>query len=64
MPFHAVVEEFDASSVVGLLFELERATVLHELSELDRVAATKFLEWRFDLLFLDVIIFLVLAPTG
>ena len=31
---HAVDEETFAGSVVGLLFEFERTTVLHELSEL------------------------------
>ena len=31
---HAVDEETFAGSVVGLLFEFERAAVLHELSEL------------------------------
>ena len=34
VPPHAVDEETFAGSVVGLLFEFERTTVLHELSEL------------------------------
>ena len=40
VPLHAAFEEIDTSAVVRLLFELERAAVLHELPELARVAPT------------------------
>ena len=44
MTLHAVLEEAHARSVVGLLLELERAAVLHKLSELRRVSTAQFFE--------------------
>lgn len=41
---HALFEETDASPVVWLLLELERAAVLHKLPELRRVSATQLLK--------------------
>ena len=60
VPLHAAFEEIDTRAVVRFLFELERAAVLHELSELARVAPAELLEGRLNLLLLDIVILLVL----
>ena len=63
VPLHAGVEEADASPIVGLLFELEGAAVLHEFFELRGVAATKLFKRSIDLLLFDRVVLFVLASA-
>ena len=60
---HALDEESFARAVVRLLLELQAAAVLHELSEFRRVAAAQLLQRRFNLLFLNRVVLLVLAAA-
>ena len=60
MTLHAALKEGEAGAVVWLLLELERAAVLHVLTEFARVSPTELLERGFNLLFLDVVILFVL----
>jgi len=59
----AALKEVQARPVVRLLFELERAAVLHELSELTGVSTAQLLQARLNLLLLDVVVLLVLGAT-
>lgn len=63
MARHARLKKANAGPVVRLLFKLERAAVLHELSEFTWVAPAQFLKRRLNLLFLDVVVLFILAPT-
>lgn len=58
---HASLEEADASAIVRILLKLERATVFHELTELNGVTSTQLLQRRLNLLLLNVVILFVLA---
>ena len=60
---HAALEEGQTGLVVGLLLELERAAVLHELFEFGGLATAEVLQRGLDLLFLDGRVLLVLGPT-
>lgn len=60
---HAVDEETFACAVVRLLLKLQAAAVLHELSEFGRVATAQLFQRRFNLLFLNGIVLLVLAAA-
>ena len=60
---HAVDEEAFAGAVVWLLLELKAAAVLHELTELGRVAAAQLLKRRFNLLLLNRVVLFVLAAA-
>ena len=60
---HAVDEEAFACAVVRLLLKLQAAAVLHELSEFRRMATAQLFQRRFNLLFLNGIVLLVLAAT-
>lgn len=60
---HAVLKKAEADPVVGLLFELELAAVLHILTELGGVAAAELLKRGLDLLFLDVVVLFVLGAA-
>ena len=64
VPRQAALEKSDARPVVRLLLEFERTAIFHELSELGGVAAAELLQRRFDLLFLDIIVLLILWSTG
>ena len=63
MSLQAALKEVQARPVVRLLFELERAAVLHELSELTGVSTAQLLQARLNLLLLDVVVLLVLGAT-
>jgi len=60
---HAVDEETLAGAIVGLLLEFETAAVLHELTELARMATAQLLKRRFNLLLLNRVVLFVLAAT-
>ena len=60
MPRQAALEKSDARPVVRFLLEFERPAIFHELSELGGVAAAELLQRRFDLLFLNIIVLLIL----
>ena len=60
---HALLKEANASSIVRLLLELQRAAILHKLPKLGRMAPAKFLQRRLNLLLLDGIVLLVLATA-
>ena len=60
VPRHTTLEETNASPVVWLLLKFERAAILHELTELRWVATAQFLQRRFNLLLLDVVVLFIL----
>lgn len=60
---HAAFKVVKALTVVGLLFKLERTAVLHILAELARMAATKLLQTRLNLLLLNVVVLLILRAS-
>ena len=57
---HAALKEPCALTVVWLLLELELSAVLHELSELGRMASAKLFQRRLNLLLLDVVVLFIL----
>jgi len=59
----ALLEEGETCSVVGLLFELEGAAVLHEFAELTWIAPAELFQTRLDLLLFDVVVLLVLGTS-
>lgn len=63
VPLHAVLKEGETGAVVWLLFEFERAAVLHVLAELGGMTAAQLFKRGLNLLFLDVVVLLVLRAT-
>ena len=63
MSLHALLKEADASPIVRLLLELQRAAILHKLPKFGRMAPAKFLQRSLNLLLLDGIVLLVLAAA-
>ena len=60
VPLHAAFKEVEAGAIIGLLLELQLAAVLHELTELTWLAATKLFQGRLNLLLLDGVVLFVL----
>jgi len=59
-----VFKQADALLVVGLLLELQGATVFHELLELIRVAFAKLSQRSLNLLFLNGCVFFIFRSAG
>jgi hypothetical protein len=61
---HAFVEQAQHEFVVGVLVELQTATVLHELLEFGGLALAQFIQRCLHLLLFYVAVLLVFAPPG
>jgi len=60
----ARLEQAQAGLVIWFLIELESTTVVHKLFKFVGLASAEVFKGRFNLLFLNVVVLLVLGATG
>lgn len=64
MALAARLEQAQAGLVIWFLIELESTAVVHELFKFVGLASAEVFKGRFNLLFLNVVVLLVLGATG